>query len=124
MRLHLPPLLVLLAVALAIHLERSAAESWQSRDMNPVTVKETTQHAPLAIVRDGPPVVSIVAVSKAAGARVLRILVHQPDWSKHEELKKNRPEAFQQRKDRSRAFEMLYCGSDNLADFAGIQFVG
>ena len=40
----------------------------------------------------------------------IQLKVHQPNWSRYEDLKKNRPEVFQMRKDGERQFEVLCYG--------------
>lgn len=40
-----------------------------------------------------------------------QLQVHQPDWSRHEELKRTRPECFQMKKDGTRQWEVLCYGS-------------
>ncbi|MCH7727317.1 MAG: DUF4838 domain-containing protein [Planctomycetes bacterium] len=40
----------------------------------------------------------------------IRLLVHQPDWRRYDELRKTRPEVFQMRKDGSRQHEVLCYG--------------
>ncbi len=46
-------------------------------DLNPVTVKATTKHAPVSIVKAGKPVASIVVMGNAAGASDLQSFIKQ-----------------------------------------------
>lgn len=48
--------------------------------------------------------------SRAGNSWPIQLKVHQPNWSRYEELKKNRPGVFQQRQDGSRQYEVLCYG--------------
>ncbi|MDP6721126.1 MAG: DUF4838 domain-containing protein [Pirellulaceae bacterium] len=45
-----------------------------------------------------------------------RLKVHQPNWAGYDQLKKNRPEVFQQRKDGSRQHEVLCYGNPKTVE--------
>lgn len=48
--------------------------------------------------------------SRAGSSWPIQLKVHQPNWSRYEDLKKNRPGVYQMRKDGSRQYEVLCYG--------------
>jgi hypothetical protein len=55
----------------------ATAAPWDAADLNPVTVKEASKHAPVTIVKAGKPVASIVVMGSAAGASDLQSFIKQ-----------------------------------------------
>ena len=66
----------------AIFIGSAAAAPWNAKDLNPVSVKTTPNHAPIVLVSDGKALGSIIVMNKAAGAVELQSFIEKATGAK------------------------------------------